>query len=74
MTDTPAPQEMENAVAALIPFVKRWNLSLNPEDLYEIAGAVLSHAHSSASYEEIAKAVEGQLDDYAARMRGLNDD
>jgi len=34
---------MERAVAALLPFVREWGLQLNPEHLYELAGAVLEH-------------------------------
>jgi hypothetical protein len=37
----PSREQMERGAAALIPFVQEWRLSLNPEDLDEIASAVL---------------------------------
>ena len=57
----PTPEQMERAVTALLPFVTEWGLSLNPEDLHEIAYAVVAHFDSSASHEEILAAVEHQL-------------
>jgi hypothetical protein len=49
----PTEEQMERAVAALLPYVHEWRLPLNPEDLHELAGAVLEHFDSEASFEEI---------------------
>jgi hypothetical protein len=56
-TDTPrvdpTPEQMERAVTALVPYVQEWKLPLNPEHLYELAGAVLKHFDSRASDDAI---------------------
>lgn len=66
---------MERAVAALIPVVRRWDLPLNPEDLYEIAYAVLRHGPgddlSDEAFAEIQAQVNTQLDEFAERMDRL---
>lgn len=49
----PTADEYERGVCALIPFVQRWDLSLNPEDLYVIAGAVLRHSTGHLPWEEV---------------------
>lgn len=36
--------EIERGIAALVPFVQRWSLPLNPEDLGEMVVAVLKAA------------------------------
>ena len=59
-----ARDEIERGAAALFPFVQEWKLSLNPEDLDEIVYAVLVHAQSNRSFEEIDAAVRQQLADY----------
>ena len=48
----------------LVHFVKAWNLSLNPEDLSEIAYAVLLHHDSDASWEEIESSVRTQIEEH----------
>lgn len=65
------------AVAALLPFVRRWKLSLNPEDLYEMAGAVITHYRSAApdtpeGWEEIDRVVNAQIDEFEQRGRGMH--
>lgn len=65
---------MERAVAALLPFLHEWKLSLNPEDLFELAAAVLHHFDSDESFEEIDAAVREQLADYAESMSKLYKD
>jgi hypothetical protein len=62
MMNEPAADEMIRAVTALIPFVRRWNLPLNPENLHELAYAVLLHTRSDGPLEEIVDAVEQQID------------
>ena len=42
----PTPDEMVRAVTALLPFVSRWDLPLNPEDVEVLAYAALRHARS----------------------------
>jgi hypothetical protein len=58
----------ERATAALFPFVQEWGLPLNPEDLEEMAYAVLSHADSDRSLEEIHQAVKDQLAEYKQKQ------
>ena len=36
-------EQIERGAAALLPFDQEWNLPLNPEDLDELAYAVLTH-------------------------------
>jgi hypothetical protein len=58
-------QRRERAVTALVPFVMKWRLPVNPEDLEEMAYAVLARADSTETHEEIGLAVRHQLADYA---------
>ena len=51
----PTPAQIERASDALVPFVQAWNLSLNPEELAEIAYAVLVHHDSDATWEEMRR-------------------
>ncbi len=69
----PTSEQVERATGALIPFVQGWNLSLNPEDLAEIAYAVLVHHDSDASWEEIHAAVQAQIDDHRQQAGSLRD-
>lgn len=55
---------MERAVAALLPFVRAWRLQLNPEHLYQLAGAVLAHYDTDESWEELDAAVQAQVADF----------
>ena len=59
---------MFRAATALGPFVRRWRLSINPEDIDEMAYAVLRYARSGEDPEEIVAAVERQIDEHAARI------
>lgn len=63
--------EIQKGAAALIPFVERWNLNLNPEQLDEMAYAVLRNAFREGEGQEvyalIAKAVNQQLDEFNER-------
>jgi hypothetical protein len=59
----PTSEQVERATDALVPFVQEWNLSLNPEELAELAYAVLLHHDSEATSDEIDAAVRAQIDD-----------
>ena len=61
----PTPEQMERAAAALMPYVQDWELSLNPEDLYELAGAVLAHFDSMESFEAIDAAERARIEQIA---------
>jgi hypothetical protein len=39
-------EQMKRAAAALGPYIAAWELPLNPEHLYQLAGAVLTHFDS----------------------------
>lgn len=67
----PTANELFRAVSALIPFIRRWQLPLNPEDAEEVAYAVLLHAHSNTPPDQIAIAVEHQIGQHEERARGL---
>lgn len=67
----PTPEQVERATSALIPFVQQWNLSLNPEDLAEIAYAVLVHHDSDASWEQIDTAVRAQIEEHRQQAESL---
>jgi hypothetical protein len=69
----PNSEQMERAVAALIPFVREWGLPLNPEDLCELAAAVLVHYDSDESWESLDAAVRGQLAEYTRRRAAIED-
>ncbi len=60
----PTPEQVERVAGALFPFVEAWKLSLNPEDLAEIAYAVLLHHDSHASWDEIDAAVRAQIEQH----------
>jgi hypothetical protein len=68
----PSAEQIERAAAALLPFVSAWRLSLNPEDLDELAFAVLSHFDSTADFESIIRSVEDHLTEIRARREELN--
>jgi|tagenome__1003787_1003787.scaffolds.fasta_scaffold20913521_3 hypothetical protein len=59
----PTAEQVERATAALVPFVQAWNLSLNPDDLAEMAYAVLVHHDGDTGLDEIDAAVRAQIDD-----------
>ena len=66
-------EEVHRAVAALIPFVRRWNLPLNPEDIDEMVYAMLVHTRSDLSADEIMAAVDRQIDDHEQRALELRE-
>jgi hypothetical protein len=74
LTVEPTPEQVERATDALGPFVQEWNLSLNPEDLAEIAYAVLLHHDSDAGWDEIDAAVRSQIEDHRRRAADLYKD
>jgi len=67
----PTDEEMERAVAALLPFVGEWKLPLNPEHLYELAGAVLTHYDTDESWEELDVEVREQIADFKRRRAAI---
>ena len=61
-------EQIERGFAALIPFVQAWNLPLNPENLDELAYAVLTHGQKlgpidPAEWDAIDRAVCEQLEE-----------
>jgi hypothetical protein len=56
----PSEEAVRWGVSALVPFVRAWRLPLNPEDLGEMAYAVLRHASSASASAEITESVERQ--------------
>jgi hypothetical protein len=62
---------MERAVTALVPYMQEWRLPLNPEHLYELAGAVLEHFDSQASYDEIDAAERARMAEFARQQAEL---
>lgn len=71
MMTEPSREEMFRAVTALGPFVRRWGLPLNPEDMDELAYAVLRHASSNDDLDTITAAVEEQINEHQARAQQL---
>ncbi len=67
----PDEQQMRRAAAALLPFARRWHLSLNPEDLDETGYATLRDVNSDEDPEEIVEAVERQIDEQEIARRML---
>ena len=67
----PTGQQMERAVAALLPFVREWKLPLNPEHLYELAGAVLRHYDTDESWAELDAEVSEQIADFNRRRADI---
>ena len=62
----PTPEQIERGSSALVPFVQAWRLPLDPEELDEMAYAVLKHGSKTgpiddAEYEDIDRAVRAQL-------------
>lgn len=68
----PTRQEMLRAVTALGPFVRRWGLPLNPEDMEELAYAVLRHARSNDDLDTIIAAVDDQINEHQAKALRLS--
>jgi hypothetical protein len=66
VSSEPTPEQIERGTHALVPFVQEWGLPLNPEDLDEMAYAVLRHAQATGpiapeEWEAIDRAVREQL-------------
>jgi hypothetical protein len=59
----------DRAMAAIPPFVIRWGIPSQPEDVEEIVSAVLRHADSDSNLEEIDAAVPQPIAEYMLRMR-----
>ena len=68
----PTPEQIQRGAGALSYFVVPWRLSLNPEDLEELAYAVLSHFDSDASWDEIQAAVEEQIAEHRRDREALD--
>jgi hypothetical protein len=64
---------MLRAVTALGPFVRRWGLPLNPEDMDELAYALLLHARSNDDLDTISAAVEEQINEHEAKAQRLRE-
>jgi hypothetical protein len=63
----PTPEQVERGAAALFPFVQEWGLSLNPEDLDELAYAVLRHHDTSTTWDQLDAEVRAQLVEWSER-------
>lgn len=65
--------QIRRATEVLAVFVMRWGLPLNPEDLVEMAHAVLMHHDGTAvleapdGWQEIDRAVNAQIDEFEER-------
>lgn len=68
----PTPEQVERGAGVLGYFVAPWNLPLNPEDLAELAYAVLVHHDSAASWDEIGAALEEQIAEYRRQAKALD--
>jgi hypothetical protein len=68
----PTPEQVERGAGVLAYFVNPWNLPLNPEELAELAYAVLVHHDSTASWEEIGAAVEEQIAEHQRQAEALD--
>jgi hypothetical protein len=68
----PSREEMFRAMTALGPFVRRWGLPLNPEDMEELAYAVLRHARSNDDPDTITAAVDEQINEHEAKAQQLH--
>jgi hypothetical protein len=69
MTD-PSEESLQRATTALTPFVRSFDLPVNPEDLWLMAYVVLRFADSAEEPPVIVQAVEELIaDELAARKR-----
>lgn len=77
MNRKPTEAEMTKGVVALVPFVSAWNLPLNPEDLHELAYAVLVHARgpelsgNDADMAIIEAAVREQIEEHRVQREEI---
>ena len=64
----PSAAQAKRGAAALLPFVERWNLSLNPEDVNEVVYAILTNydrqGRGKKLFDAIDRDVNKQLDKY----------
>jgi len=67
----PTPEQMERAVAALMPYVQEWKLPLNPEHLAELAGAVLAHFDGADTFDAIQAAERARIEEFARQQAEL---
>ena len=67
-------ERWQRATAALVPFVQQWSLPLNPEQLDEMAYAVIRHLNNRGSFEEIDQEVRAQLRAFAIDQSKLHRD
>ncbi len=67
----PTPEQVERGAAALFPFVREWSLSLNPEDLAELAYAVLRHHDTTTTWQQLDAEVRAQLDEWRQNRDAL---
>jgi hypothetical protein len=58
-------------MTALYPFVRAYDLPLNPEDLEEMVYAVLKHATELGPSEQITKAVQQQIASAGAAQEAM---
>jgi hypothetical protein len=68
VSDEVTPEQIERGSSALVPFVQEWGLPLDPENLDEMAYAVLLHGSKTgpidaAEYDAIDRAVRAQLEE-----------
>lgn len=64
----PSRRQIERGAAAMIPFVQRWHLPLDPEDCDEIVYAILKNydrqTRGAKLWETIEKDVNAQIDKF----------
>jgi hypothetical protein len=70
----PFEEQMERAVAALLPLVHERKPSLNPEDLHESAVAVLSISRGEPTDAEVEAAARSQIDGARRKAEALHED
>ena len=68
----PTPEQVERGAGVLSYFVTPWNLPVNPEELAEMAYAVLVHHDSDASWDEIGAAVGEQIAEHRRNAEELD--
>ncbi|MBB4691254.1 hypothetical protein [Paractinoplanes abujensis] len=69
----PGQDDLIRALVAFMPFVQRWHLPLNPEDMDEIVYALLLHSRSALSWDEITAAVHHQIDEHEEQARRMSE-
>jgi hypothetical protein len=62
-------EQVETAAQALAAFVRAWSLPLNPEDLEEMASAVLEHYDSSENWDVVHERTRAQIAEAEAKGR-----